>query len=151
MNFKYISSKCQILFSITYIIRVLYYGVDILVLASSFNDYTLHFHGILIVLLKCVILHAYLLHNWFYFYNGRFAFIYFFKYIQYTDLITIYSRNVISFVMNSFFSLDFVGFLNIKSLCMLQFWLASSMLNVKVVLFFPCFLYFPTFPLCYLI
>lgn len=122
----------------------------ILVLASSFNDYTLHFHGNLIVLLKSVFLYAYLLHNWFYFYNGRFAFICFFKYIQYTDLINIYSRNVISFVMNPFFSLDFVGFLNIKSLHMLQFWLASSMLNVKVVLLFslsPS----PTFLLCYLI
>lgn len=71
MNFKDISSKCQILFSIFYIVRILNYGVDILVLASSFNDYTLHFHGILIVLLKSVFLHAYLLHNWFY--NGRFA------------------------------------------------------------------------------
>lgn len=63
MNFKDISSKCQILFSIFYIVRILNYGVDILVLASSFNDYTLHFHGILIVLLKSVFLHAYLLHN----------------------------------------------------------------------------------------
>lgn len=140
MSFKYISSKYQIPFSIVYIVRVLYYGVDILVLASSFNDYILHFHGILIVLLKSVFLRAYLLHNWFYFYNGRFAFIHFFKYIQYTDLITIYSRNVITFVMNSFFSLDFVGFLNIKSFHVLQFWLASSMLNVTV--FFPCSFFF---------
>lgn len=84
MNFKHISSKYQIPFSVVYIIRVLYYEVEILVLASSFNDYT-HFHGILIVLLKSVFLQAYLLHNCFYFYN-RFAFIHFFKYIQYTDL-----------------------------------------------------------------